>query len=177
MKTKERVLFPNQVEVEKFCKKMFAETGIAPCNSEFVCATEIRGASIFRKPCHRKFYSSDIVAYQQGEYALIYRAHSEEILFIYENKGNYEIFPWDEDGFYLKKRFGDNFEIDSYKLTNDGWEKTCYRRNHMPKGYEEKRRTGRPQEWHRVHPYKEGVKSIDNTIYYGYVVPLFSKKE
>ena len=171
---KERVLFPNQVEKDEFCRAVFEKTQIAPCNCEFVCQTKVEGANILRIPCHRKFYSSDIVAYQLGIYALIYRAHTDEILFIYENKGNFEIFPWGSDGFYLKRRLGEAFEIESYKLEKDGWLKTSYPQNVLPKGYEETRRTGRRHEWQIVKPYREGVKSIDNTIYYGYIVP--SKK-
>ncbi len=174
MEKKEKILFPNQVENEKFCRNVFEKTQIVPIDADYCCRIKIEGANILRMPCHRKFYSAKIVGFQLGIFSIIFRAHTDEVLFIYENKGNFEIFPWGVDGFWLKTEKDGNFVIESYKLEKDGWEKTVYPQNQIPEGYEEKRRVGSKHDWQMVKPYREGVKSIDNTIYYGYIVP--SKK-
>ncbi len=174
MNEKKEILHPvSDAERCRFFEKIFKELQIAPVDCQYVCAVKKDEYTWLKKPISRKFYTLDCSCYQIGKYAIVWKARSNEVLFLMECEQPFEMFSLDEYDFFIRKTVADSFQIERYTWneSNHAYEKTTYDKGFVPEDFKETHRTGRKHDWSRLRPHRSpDIRSLDNSIYYDFIV-------
>lgn len=171
--------FFSEAEKCAFFEKIFREHKIVPVDSYHVEEVKLNERWWYRKNLPYAFSTLNCTAYKFGSYMIVWKSCSAEPIFLMECEQPFEVFSIEKFDFFIRKTLSDGgfcFERWTWEPSDKNYVMEQYANNTIPADFsskEDKTIRNKP-EWLRMYPHEDiETKSVDNTIFYDYIVKFW----
>ncbi len=176
MKQTEIVRLFSQAEGDAFFEKLFREKRTAAVNSAAVYEVKLNGRTWFRRGLSRAFHSLICTAYQIDNYLIVWENHSDKPIFMAKSELPFTCICIGELDFMLRVETPDKnffFERCIWQPSENEYKIDVLPIGEVPEEMDkaiDMPPSHREHIWNRIYVMEEGIRSIDNSIFYKFIV-------